>query len=842
MFIFEYKTYTVAENKTPIKDLTNFYSDLAFTPPELKNNLWAAQHLFYAKLSGSRFLDEKKAIEYRKLDRLEIDKQVYKNMIDPVTPTGGGGKAEFFASNFGAIPIDVHLDDIVKAKIEKIPDQIIVDVIDKFAKIQKQKDKEKILWQREFRNLINEYTSILGIPPMKDSQSPYSYVKDFAKKDKDNGKQDDETGIGAVDNMLDYIKSQINDGQDLALYESYIYKGDVEIALELGIQHFLINLNKWKSEKWEWFINDLKNFNKASGRWYVDETNGRGTVQYIDPKDLYTSPFKAKNGEDIVFWYHEYLITFAEFVRQFGQNLSDEQLKEVFELNKIQGGGHKMDYRKSSSAKGTNAFIQVGTLSMLTQDAETFSIDYINNSIPVLKRKPLNWKDGSDNDKKPIQQKFYNVWYSCYYVPPPGDRLRNNSQADWAWQSQYIFNLKKDIDMYRYGVDMRYAKSSLVIWKDETRPSFTDRKECYMPVIRTLWHKFQNCVINDRSGVIFSNELIGSVLNASDESNRINAGNPNYPTGGSGTDAGLIAFRQLTQGGMAIGAFKDKQGQTLVNPQTLVVSIDNGMLSKAERYLKQILELYQVMTTSLAQDSVSQGNGARPRTVTAGIEASLDASTNGIWFLEKPSREFMVMFGERCVQHIFNIVKEKKKYGYKERWEEFKNVIGLANALMLEEIEDITPENIGITVSLEDVSANKNYIFQLANKMADEKAVAVESIGLVIETAKSNYKYAYVLLMLAAKNKAKEDAHKQDLMHQQALELEQAKTKTALTLIQGKTDGKNQNIKTQGQIDAMIDEKLAQLKHDSMADLKDKTKDNKISIDNNKSNLDIQKP
>lgn len=801
-----------------------------------------AQSIFYSKLSGTRFLDHKKALEYRKIDRLEIDKQQYRNMIDPITPMGGGGKAEFFASNFGAIPIDVHLDDIVKAKIEKIPDQIIVDVIDKFAKIQKQKDKEKIIWQREFRNLINQYTSLLGIPPMKESQSPYSYVKEFSKKDsKEGGKKDDETGIGAVDNMLDYIKTQIHDGQDLALYESYIYKGDVEIALELGIQHFLINLNKWKSEKWEWFINDLKNFNKACGRWYIDETNGRGTVEYIDPKDLYTSPFKAKNGEDIVYWYHESLITFAEFVRRFGQNLTDDQLKEVFELNKIQGGGHKMDYRKSNSAKGTNAFIQIGVFSVLTQDADTFSIKYINNNIPTLKREPLNWQKGKDADKKTIEQKIYNVWYSCYYVPPPGDRLQKNSQADWAWQSQYIFDLKKDIDMYRYGVDMRYAKSSLVIWKDETRPSWTDRKECYMPLMRTLWHKYQNCVINDKSGVVFSNELIGSVLAATDEANKINAGSPK-PSGGNGTDAGLLAFRQLTQGGMAIGAFKDKQGNTLVNPQTLVVSIDNGMLAKAERYLKQMLELYQVMTTDLAQDSVSQGNGARPRTVTAGIEASLDASTNGIWFLEKPAREFMVMFGERTVQHIFNIVKEKKKYGFKERWEEFKNVIGLSNALMLEEIEDIQPESIGITVSLEDVSANKQYVFDLANKMASENQVAIESIGLVVETAKSNYKYAYVLLMLAAKNKAKEDANKQQLMHEQQMELEQAKLKTAQMLIGAKTQGKDQNIQTQGQVDAMIDEKLAKLKHDSMADLKNLTKDNKQEIDNNKNNLNIQAP
>src|ERR1700755_325700 len=110
----------------------------------------------------------------------------------------------------------------------------------------------------------------------------------------------------------------------------------------MGIQHYLINQNKWNIKN-ELFIDDLKNFNKASGRWYVDETTGRGNVEYVDPKTLFTSPFYLRDGEDIVYFWYEKDITFAEFVRQFATTMSDEDLKEVFEINKYSGANHGLE-------------------------------------------------------------------------------------------------------------------------------------------------------------------------------------------------------------------------------------------------------------------------------------------------------------------------------------------------------------------------------------------------------------------------------------------------------------------------------------------------------------------
>lgn len=819
---------------TPIRDNTLFWSDITFMPEDEKSStLWCAQMLFFAKQNGVAFLNTKKANAYRALSQLKLDRQTYVNLIDPPTPMGGGGKAEYFSSDFEANPIDIHLDNIIRAKLDKIgvENKILVNEIDKFAKTQRQRDRDKIIYQREFRALINQVNQEIGLPPIKDSESPYEYVKKL------NNEKGDKV-LDELSGLIEYIRGQVKDSQDLALYDRYVYKGDIERAFEMGIQHYLINQNKWNIKN-EHFIDDLKNFNKACGRWYIDETTGRGNVEYLDPRFLFTSPFYQKDGEDIVYYWYEKDISFAEFVRQFATTMSDEELKEVFEINKYTGASHGLEWTSTNTRSRNAALIRIGYMSVLTQEANKFSEKYVENRNPTWEKKPLSWEPDTESETQ--KQRIYNVWYSWYYIPPPGERSGRNSQADWGWQSKYIFNIKKDIDMYRYGVDMRYARSTLVIWKDE-RPSFMDIKQAFMPKIHTNWHKFQNCIVQDMTAVVFDYDLIGAMLNAVDESNKINPGDPDKPTGNNGVDAAMEQWKMLKQGGMGWMKFRDKNGNMVVqDPSKLIIPINSGHLDKAEKYLQLILELYNQMVIALAQNDISQGMTPKPRTPAAGIEASLVASNNGLWFIEKPVREFTIMFAERCVQHILCMVKERDKYGYTGRWDEYKDVVGLANALMVEGIADLDPENIGITVSLEDTTANQQYVFELANKMAANKEIGYEAMILVTETAKHNYKYAYALLAMEVKRRERERADQEELAHERKMEEGRQQLEIAQALQMNAAQAKNVNIQAQGQVDSALQAQEAQLKLQSVTEQKDQLLSNKLMENQQKAELDKQK-
>jgi hypothetical protein len=815
------------------KDRTLFYTDLAFMPSEDKNALWAAQALFFAKLNNDQFLSSSKKQTYRNLEKGIINKQTYREIIDPKLNNGEGGTAEYFASDFDDCPISQHIDNILRAKLEKIgaTNKLQVATIDKFSVSQKQRDKSRIIWQREFRKLINDNLQLLDLPVMKESENPFAYVKNL-------GRSEQTKMIDSVDTLLDYIKSQIRDEHDLALYEAYIYKGDIEIAFELGIEHFLINLNKWNAEKADWFNNDLKNFNKACGRAYTDDTTGRMLVDYMEPDELFTSRFHAKNGEDIVYWFHEFDKTFADFVRELGTQLDENQLKKVFELNKNWSGpngggfqGHGQNWSSAGNFKGSNAKIRIGYFSVLTQDADTFSEKLVDDQIGAYKIRKLDWRphpNTPDSYKETPRTKIYNVWYSCYYVVPPDARLKTNTIQDWAWQSQYIFKLKKDIDMYRYGVDARYAKSTLVVWKDETRMSYTDIKESYMPKIRTTWHRFQNSLVSDVSGTFIAADLMTAILRSVDEGNKKHPESKKKATGGNGKDAGITAWRQFRQAAMAMHAFRDENGKMILDPEKLFIEFDNKQLDRAERYIKIILEQYNLFTLSVAQNDISEGQDAKPRTPVAGIQASMTASTLGTWFIERPAQELLVMFAERCVQFIINMVKERKKYGFPERFEEFAAVIGMANAMMLESVEDMQPEELGITVNLEDVSAMKQFYIELTNQMLHDGQVGKEDVQMIISTIQQDYKYGAILLSIAAKKQERAQDKKDELAHKRQMELGQQQLQIAQQLTAAKGQAKDVNIKTQGNIDARLMQIENDLKANTLAIQKDQLRNNKL--------------
>lgn len=813
----------------PIKDNSWFYSNLTAFPKDLKESAtWAAQMLFFMKMNSNVLVEPKKADTYRRNTNLDIDQQLYRNMIDPVTPMQGGGTADYFASDFKALPIATHLRNIRKAKLDKVGvvNKPQVNEINKFSKSQRQKAKDEIIHQRVFRDIISQIVQELGLPPLSKTQTAEEYVSKL------EGKQDGSSPTDDVSRIMEQIKLQIKDDQDYALYERYVYKGEIERAFELGIQHYLINQNKWRNIT-QLFNEDLVNFNRASGMFYVDDLTGRPVVKYLDPSRLHTSPFRLKDGEDILYWFYEEPVSFADFLRMFGTTLTNEQMKEVFELNKYSGANHRLDWSGCSEQRRNNAMIMIGFSCVLTQDFETFGQVYAENDMPTWNQKPDTWQPDPETAK--IKQKAYNVWQSFYYIPPIGDSLNSNRQADWQWQSKYIFKIEKVTDMYRYGVDRRYAKSPLVIWKD-SQPSCTDIEEAFLPKIYNTWHKFQNCLIQDTNAVVIDEDFVLGVLNAVDEVNPNDPNANNGNRGGNGINAGLEAFRMMRQGGIAMMKFRDKNGNVIpgLKPQDFFVNVDTKHIEKAEKYLQLIIQQYELLKMALAQSDVTEGVGAKPRTAVAGIEASVEASNNAIWFVENPVREFLIMFSERTVSYIISLVKDKKVYKYEERWKSFEEVVGLANSLMLEGVEDIAMEDIGLTVSLEDTTAQQEYIFQLCNEMVTNNKVGFDGAMLAIETAKINFKYAYAILGLYIKQREEEMAAQQSVQFQQQMQLQEKQLQIAQTLQGQKIQGNQQAIQLQAQMDAQVDAQLGQLKHENQVSLKSQTTESKIRENDNK--------
>ncbi len=815
-----------------VTDRSMWFTDLSSLDPSKKNEVWAAQALFYMKRSGGskQFLDPAKARAMRATDSLNIDGSVYKQMFDPITPMGGGGKAEYTSADFDkANPIYIHLKNIVKADIEKTGKQLEVNLTDKYAKTRQMQDNYKILYRKAFRDLINRLSAEIGLPGISDTQDPYKWSENILKT------EDDDKSPDMVNKYVDLIKNQITDDQDMALYNEMIYKGDYEMAFELGIEYYIMNLNKWQ-ERWaDEFINDIMHFNKASGEWYTDQITGRPVIERFVPELLYTSPFVRKDGEDITYYYTEYAITFGDFFRTMGKNLSAQKLKEVFTYAKM-FGYHTVDWDDSyynfgsSNYTRDSALIKIGRAAFLTTDMEV-QMENTDNGLRMAV--DITWAPINDNEKR--IEKRYNVWRWWYYLPPaPGASTIN---ANWQWQSQFIFELQKFQDQQRYGDAGRFAKSPLVIYDNSSQATFSDIVQTFMPKINHAWQKYQNCLVNDINATILSDDFIGGLLGAVDEDNKINAGDPSKATGGNGRDSFQEQWRMIKQSGKGFLKMRDRTGQPLVDPSKLVVALKNNYLDDAEKYMAQMMMLYDFMIKSLAFSPLSAGEEVKPRTPVAALEQSLKATQSSRFFIQKGYEDFLKMYGERIIRYIIDIAREADDYKFPHRWQEFMDNVGYANGLAIEGMKDIDPETVGMTVSYVDNTAKKEFIMSLAMEYVKTKELSDDFLYLLMGV--DNWKYAFVLMRMALKNRRKELDEREELAHQRAMELKQADLQTAMQLGQAQVAGKDQNIVTQGKIDEMVNSSLNAVKFQAQAALKQQT--DELRRGENKEKSDQQK-
>ena len=815
------------KRQPPVKDLTIWWSDLNSIPPEDKNEIWAAQMLFFMKRNCKLFLDAKRAIKYRATDRLELDEKDYKQMVDPITPMGEGGTAEFFSADWKASPIYLHLKSIVKAEIEKTGKQFEINLTDKFAKTRRMRHNYTILYRNLFRTIINEYAPLVGLPQITDNEDPFKWVKKFTDQKEQNGTPANDV----IDNYVDLIKNQIEDSQDLALYNELLYKGDYEMAFELGVDYFLLKLNKWQERYADDFIDDVMHFNKACGEWYTDLQTGRPVVERFVPERLWVSPFRKKDGEDLMYYFTEYDISFGDFAKTIGKNLTEQQLKKVFLYQKTQGGSTGMtwvdDVNRPNRTRD-NAMIRIGRAGGLTQEiylSEDLPLSYVNATYPDYTQIPSSWKMMNNGAYK--IQKYYNCWYNWFYIPPTTNSLNS---ANYEWQAQFIFDIKKNQDQYRYGEDGRYSKPPLVIYDNSNQASFTDITEAYMPMIHHERHQLQNCLVNDIDAVVLSDEFLGGLLAAVEESNNVNTGSPEnnkQGTASTNKDAAMQQWKMIQQAGKGFLKMTDKNGQYTLDPSKLVLRVKNDYMEKAEKHISMIALLYNEMVRALAQSSVTTGEEVKPRTPVAALEESVKASQNSIWGIQKGYETFFKMYGERMVQFIIQICKEAKSDGYTRRWQEFLDNIGYANGLAIEGMADVPPESVGMTVDFVDLTAKKEFIMQLATKYVKTQQLSEDFLNLLLSV--DNWKVGFVLLRIGVKQRKMELMHEKELEQQYIMQQKQADLQLQLTILAAKTQGKQAEIQTAGIVQDSVNKALDGYKRETQAILKNMTTQNRIT-------------
>jgi hypothetical protein len=817
-----------SSKKPPLlTDRSNFWTDLSYIQPDLKGELWCSMAIYFAKKNARRFLDPKRAREYRATDLLEIDKREMDQMFDPITPEGGGGDAKYVTADRKANPVYIHLLNNMRADIQRMGKQIEANFTDKYSKTRKMRDSYKALYSRQVRWIINDFCKELGIPGITEMQDPYKWIKNFTEH-QEKGHDGKEMGNDVVSKFSDLIKNKIESNEDLMLYNEMVYKGDYEQAIEKGIDYYMMKLNKWDDRWADEIFDNIRHFNKGCLEWYTDRITGRPVIEGFDPALLFVSPFRRKDGEDLQYYFIEYEITFADFIKEIGFGLKPEKLKEVFLWNKSQGTNHGIDWiddLNRANRLRDDAMIRVGKMGVLSQDYEINMDDVVANW-PNYESTGVTW-DAYVKNQYEIQRKDknYNVWRTFYYIPPTAAQLSN---ADYAWQANFVFDIRKNQDQFRTGENGRYTKSPLVIYDNSKQASTTDIVQAYMGKINFAWQSYQNCLVNDIDATILSDELMGGLLSAVDEENAVNPGEGREPTGGNEVEAAQEQWRMIRQSGRGFLKMVDRQGKPILDPAKLIMVYKNGYLERADKFMGQIVNLYTQLNIALGNDP----NASKPRVTTPGIQEAVKGSDNAKWFMQKGYECMIKGCAERFVRYILMAGQEAKEIGYTERYEEFRNILGVTDGLLIEGLEDCPPESIGLNIDYTDTSGKKEFVMKLAENLVAQGKLDEDILYLLLSM--DNWKSGFCLMRMSLTKKKKEEAAKMQLQHEMTMEEKQEDLKIAQALQKAKADGKDQNQMTQGKIQAMLDEQLNKLKAETQSQIKEQMKNNRIEENNNK--------
>lgn len=776
-----------------------YYDFLHFIPVENKNERWAAEVLYYNTKNSKIFQIPSDLAKKRSRDKNEIDEIEYKKRIDPTK-----GKAEYFSSDWKGNPIFLHLNNIIDAKIEKVPRNLQVKATDEFSKSNQQKENERILGQNEFREFINDMNARLGFPPLKPNEDPFKYVERIQKSAEEGGGAPVDMPVG----LIDSIKSAIEDNDDLALFNEFLYKDGVEIACELGIHHYLFVVNKFM-EYSEQILSDIRLTNKCVMRWYTSLTTGMPVIKYMSPDKVYTDEFSKADGSDITFWYNLEDITFGDFVRMVGADLDADQLKAAFDRNRQIHGYYNYD-RLTPGARN-NAKMKIGYMEFESQDLEVYS-NFVSRGNNKFKKETSDWYPSSKQVRKygaTREERNYNVWRSFIFIPP--NTMGVQGTADFDDQAKFIYKFKKVQDQQRYGDDWRYAKNGLILVTSPTdKPSFFDIVDSFMPQIHLLWLKVKNDFVQaSPAGVIWAKSFL-------------EAGMKNIDAG-EDKPAEVMAemMSQILQTGSGISDVVDKDGNPV--PGALPFTpMETKHIDEAVKKMNAIMLLYQMLTRSLGISETAEGQDPKPRQSLGGIETAAEGTANSTYYVEKQFSKVIVQAGERIMNYLNMIVDDKDT----ARLKEFQDVVGKANGMAFESIKDIPKHKLGLSVQDIMTDAQRQQLNMVANQMAG--AGVLDPATALYLTTVDNLKYAIAILKLESKKKRKEIQDQQDRQNQALAQQSQANQQFEMAKIQANWQLQEHMRVTLAQMDAQMLQMENQMKQQGQLEVKQTIKENKI--------------
>lgn len=422
--------------------------------------------------------------------------------------------------NIDFSPLDLlgnRINSIV-SMIEKMGFSPKAKTTDPTARDKKDTDIELLKAEKELEPLRKKMANALGMK----NPLPIASEEDFSS---------DMTPIKSMN--LD-----INNPIDEAIFRDYLQKQVWEIALEIGMEHYL--KKEESTEKEKLWLADLINHNCAAAQVVTNSYSGEPMLSYLYPFNAFTVLSKQNDGKDAIAKGWEKDVTVREVIALMGTQITSEELLQVLAQANTNGstnyqgiwmGGTRADYTDGFAYPyGTerdqcctweqfiNLTCSLGYIELKSQNSDLYVHRKENGNL-YTEKQPYDYvlptsfdrvKEAVDLSKpndRFLEYKFYDVTYCSFYLP----------------FSNIVFGFGKLPLAVRYGTANELTDFSIVTQRLKGK-SMTQKCIPFVKHIMSMWAKIQYFINESRpSGESWdidvvrelSQEIIGTSANES---------------------------------------------------------------------------------------------------------------------------------------------------------------------------------------------------------------------------------------------------------------------------------------------------------------------------------------
>lgn len=387
--------------------------------------------------------------------------------------------------------------------LEKMSFEVKANCTDPTARSKRDQDVELLKAEKALTPIRKQFSQALGMKEPLPIASPEDFSSDISPIAKNN---------------LD-ISNPVDEG----IFKDYLQRQVWEIAIEIGVQHYL-NTGKY-NEKFKRIVTDLINHNCCATQVTTNSYSGEPEQLYLYPFNVYTVLANDVSGDDALGKGWEQPLSVRDIIGILGQSITSDDLLQILSLANEGGNtnyegiwmyGSRVDYSdgfsypfgvSQSKCCEWQAFLNMratlGYLEIKSQNSDLYIHRKENGNLVTAKygydyKPPVNIKkvEAIDELKKDsdrfLEYKFYDVTYCGYYLP----------------NTNYVFGFKKLPLAVRYGTTNELTDFSIVTQKLKGK-SMNEKCQPYIRHIFDLWCKLQHWLNESRaSGEMWNIETV----------------------------------------------------------------------------------------------------------------------------------------------------------------------------------------------------------------------------------------------------------------------------------------------------------------------------------------------